>query len=121
LFSSISLFAQFGGGARTKANPYRIYTHKQMEELADSVNRNIPNSPLTPYNWSYGKYFILMNNIKDSVRTTIGNYGYTFQGNFDGQRYKITLAIKSDSNNNRYTCYGLFGIVSAIDRVFAIP
>jgi hypothetical protein len=42
-----------------------------------------------------------MSNIKDSVRTVIGKgFRREFQGNFDGQIYNITFAIKADSNKN---------------------
>ena len=54
----------FGGGDGTELLPYKIYTKEHLEELADSVNNG--------YNWSKNKFFHLMNDIDDSVRTVIG-------------------------------------------------
>ena len=115
VLNSNSLFAQlFGGGTGTKSSPYRIYTREHLEELSVYVAAST-----TVKNWSYGKYFILMNDIRDSVRTVIGNTwknngidipaSKDFQGNFDGQGYKITLAIEITKDTIHY---GLFGQVS---------
>ena len=57
-------YKPFGGGEGTEQNPYEIYTKQHLEELADSVNNG--------YYWSQDKFFHLMNNIDDSVRTIIG-------------------------------------------------
>jgi hypothetical protein len=57
--SGIPLLAQLGEGDSTVSNPYEIYTKAHFEELADSVNNGI--------NWSKNKYFIIMNNITDSI------------------------------------------------------
>jgi len=89
-----ALFAQFGGGDGTVNNPYQIKTKKHLELLADSV--------ISGNNWSKGKYFKVMNDITDSVSTIIGRialyshgdvYIETFQGDFNGNNKKITLAI----------------------------
>jgi hypothetical protein len=66
VFTVSNLNAQpFGGGdGLSEATAYEIYTRQHLEELADSVNFG--------YNWSKGMFFILMNNIEDSVRTVIG-------------------------------------------------
>ncbi|MDR0927060.1 MAG: hypothetical protein LBO69_04760, partial [Ignavibacteria bacterium] len=62
--TTLTASAQFSGGSGTQADPYQITSKADMEELADSCfNRSW---------WSQGKYFSLMNNITDSVRTTIG-------------------------------------------------
>ena len=104
------IFSQFSGGDGTKNNPYQITSRQDMEALADSVN----NSTISrDYNWSDGKYFILMNDITDSVRSVIGkDTSITanccfFQGNFDGRGHTITLAITNANNS----CAGLFGAV----------
>ena len=92
----------FGGGNGTEANPFEIYTKEHLEALADSVNSSAP-SPID--NWSKGKYFKLMNDINDSVRTVIGKQFHRFEGFFDGQNCKIILAI--DAPKEDYI--GLFG------------
>ena len=92
-----SLNAQFGGGSGTEANPYRIYTKSHMGELADSVENSSSNNSITGTNWSKNKYFLLMNDITDSVRKMIGGFRnpyICFQGTFDGNNKKITLAIQ---------------------------
>ena len=106
-----ALFAQFGGGNGTYANPYQIKTRQHLELLADSVNNG--------NNWSKNKYFKVMNDITDTVRTVIGrtetnNSGYErfFQGHFDGQNHKIVLGIINNSSNN----VGLFGCIYSDDN-----
>ena len=111
--NSNALFAQFGGGSGIATDPYQIKTKQHLEELADSVNNG--NNWFNDDNWSNGKYFKVMNDIAGPITTTIGRYsnyyyeGQTFQGNFDGNNKKITLAI----NNNTYygDAIGLFGCV----------
>ena len=100
---SVPYLFSFGGGDGTEAYPYQISTKAHLELLADSVN-NIDG-------WSSGKYFKVMNNITESVTTIIGIALRTFQGNFDGQNYTITLAIDRPGGNN----VGLFG--STMDAV----
>ena len=63
--SNVALLAQFGGGNGTQANPYQIANKRHLELLADSVNND--------YYWSIDKYFKVMNDINDTVRTVIGN------------------------------------------------
>ena len=105
LCCSVSIFAAFNGGTGTATDPYLITTRQHLIELRDSVDRG--------YHWSKDKHFKVMNNITDSVRTMIGRYGsgYTpsqstassFQGIFDGNGKKITLAIDTTiSNQNVY-------------------
>ena len=100
----------FSGGFGTAIEPYLISNRLDMEELADSVNNST-----TPYpnNWSKGKYFALTQDITDSVRTVIGKYPplsvnpqYTFQGNFNGNGYKITVSI----NRPTEMYLGIFGV-----------
>jgi len=88
LVSNVSLLSQFGGGDGTVIDPYQISTAAHLELIADSVRNG--------NNWSNGKYFIVTNDITDSVRTMIGGnewYYRSFQGNFDGGGHTITLAI----------------------------
>ena len=132
-FASLSQItnAQFGGGAGGQFNPYQISTREHLEELADSVANSPLNDAILDYNWSRGKYFILMNDITDSVRSVIGQptfdsvlryrldafyylavneyYSYlSFQGNFNGNGNKITLAINIPDEYY----IGLFGAIS---------
>ena len=104
------------------------YILKQhLEELADSVENSPSNNPITLRNWSAGKYFKLMNDIDDSVRTVIGMYsgGYepyteAFQGDFDGNNKKITLAIDIKGNKqNRHVA--LFSHIISCWLVDDIP
>ena len=96
-------FAQFGGGNGTQASPYEIRTRQHLELLADSVNNG--------NNWSRNKYFKVMNDITDTVRTIIGERNKTianaFKGNFDGQNFRIVLGINKP--NNSYNDVSLFG------------
>ena len=105
-----ALFAQFGGGNGTATNPYEIHNKAHFNLLTDSVN----NSKSSPNNWSYGKHFKLMNNITDTVKTVIGsdmgNNRY-FEGNFNGNGFKIVLDIIDTQSNN----VGLFRVVKNAD------
>jgi hypothetical protein len=116
----VPVFSQFGGGSGTETDPYRIYTKEHLENINDSLNVIIDNN--YSISWTKGKYFKLMNDITDSVRTIIGyhlhknpfgsNYFYRqcfFEGNFDGQGHTITLAINNDTNR-KYAA--LFGFLS---------
>jgi len=80
-------------GSGTEADPWQITSRQCLEALADSVNNSI-----SPYpNWSNGKYFSLMNDITDTVRTVIGvmNKGCYFMGHFDGGGFTIVLGIEA--------------------------
>ena len=95
--SNVALLSQYSGGKGTESDPYQIANKADMETLANSVNNG--------FYYSRNKYFKLMNDITDSLTKTIG-YGdgmSTFEGNFNGNNKKITLAI----NGNDYL--GLFG------------
>jgi len=105
-FAYVSAYSNWQG-AGTETDPYQIWSKAHLEELADSVNNStVPE----PYNWSTNKYFILMNDITDSVRTVIGqvhggpNTRKAFQGNFNGNGKKIVASI------NSYIA-GIFGFV----------
>jgi hypothetical protein len=106
----INLNAQpFSGGYGTAIEPYQIKSKVDMEELADSVNNSTVPSP---YNWSKGKYFALMNDIIDPVETVVGRRLalsldplYSFQGNFNGNGFKITVSI----NRPTESYLGVFG------------
>ena len=101
--SNFSLLAQFGGGDGSAASPYEIHNKAHLNLLTDSVNSSVGTT-----NWSRNKYFKLMNNITDTVRTIIGtNAIRRFEGHFDGNEHKIVLGI--NSTNASFT--GLFGIV----------
>ncbi|MDR1761302.1 MAG: hypothetical protein LBR55_02515 [Bacteroidales bacterium] len=112
IISSNTLFP-FGGGNGTAANPYQIKTKEHLKELADSVNYSSSNNISTRKNWSKDKYFKVMNDINDSVNSTIGNgdgYHYYFQGNFNGNQKKITLAITAPT---QYASIALFAYIDA--------
>ena len=111
VLSSNIAFAQFGGGRGTAQSPYQIRAREHIEELADSIRSK------GATNFTFKKYFKLMNDITDSVRCVIGEanhydyisdvYIYTdmfHSATFDGQGHKITLAIVSEGNAS------LFGV-----------
>ena len=85
-----AVFAQFGGGSGTEEDPYRIYTKEHMEELNDSV---LLGNPFT------GVSFVLMNDITDSLRTSIGINSTPFNGCFNGKDHSIILAIDGGTNS----------------------
>ena len=100
--------AQWSGGNGSEMSPYQITTLTQLNLLADSTNNFT--------NWSHDKHFRLMNDITDSMRKVIGSPRGTEQfcfanAVFDGQGYRITLAIDSTSNTFAQQV-GLFGNVS---------
>ena len=105
LFNQI--FAQpFSGGSGSASDPYKITSRADMEALADSVNNG-------DY-WSREIHFKLMNDITDSVRTIIGftpqifagiESKEFFEGVFDGNNKKITLAIHNAQSGST----GMFG------------
>ena len=97
------LNAQFYDGSGTEADPYQITSREDLEELADSVANSPFNNNITGINWSRNKYFTLMNDINDSIKFCIGEYKIfdyfkAFQGNFDGNNKKITLALAFTSD-----------------------
>ena len=108
--------AQFSGGDGTQATPYLISSKDDLEELADSVSNSPQNGTVydpDPKNWSFGKYFLVTDNITDTIRIPIGlgfstNINRAFQGVFNGNNKKITLGMNINQgsfNNNA----GLFG------------
>jgi len=102
------LLAQFGGGNGTVNNPYQIKTKQHLELLADSVNNG--NNSFNNDNWSNDKYFKVMNDIAGPITTVIGrssSYSKSFQGNFDGNNKKITLAINHSNNKYLADFFGL--------------
>ena len=106
-----NLNAQFSGGDGTENNPYKITSKKDLKELADSVANSPFNNPITHYNWSKNKYFILMNDINDTIMFSIGKleeggFEKAFQGNFDGNNKKIILALNTST--------GILGLFSLI-------
>ena len=81
ILSNLAYSQPFSGGTGTEADPYRITSKKDMEALSDSVYKD--------YNWTIKKYFLLVNDITDSVRTGIPS----FKGNFNGNNKKITVDL----------------------------
>ncbi|MCL2039334.1 MAG: hypothetical protein FWG85_02765 [Bacteroidetes bacterium] len=105
----------FGGGNGTQFNPYLIYDISHINLMRDSINLPVqsPN-----YNWSYDKYFMLMDDIIGLqepiggtrwISTDINHNGGVFEGNFDGNGYKITLNI---SGSGYGSPKGLFSLIA---------
>jgi hypothetical protein len=96
---TISTVAQtYSGGSGVEADPYRISSQADMQDLAVTVNGKL--------SYSVDKYFILTQDIK-GVTTIIGTNDFPFQGVFDGGGYKITVSI-----NTSVSCVGVFGYIS---------
>ena len=96
--SNISLLSQFGGGDGTATSPYEIHNKAHLEALSDSIIYSPSNNNTKDYNWSRDKHFKVMNDITDTVRTVIGSESNYFQGNFDGNGFKIVLGIDVPSS-----------------------
>ena len=94
VFTSVSGYGQFSGGSGVAQDPYLISSKEDIYALIDSIRTQVYNPR---YKYS-DKHYRVTKNIRDSVRKPIPN----FSGVFDGQGYKITLAI----NNTGYN--GLF-------------
>lgn len=109
VISSNTLAQNFGGGTGLIDSPWQITTKAHLDTIAKYVNAGTNNFS--------GKYFKMMNDINMSgAYTPIGyNATHSFQGNFDGNNYKIRNfkfinIISNDSPNNIYI--GLFGHTS---------
>ncbi|MDR0926190.1 MAG: hypothetical protein LBO69_00300 [Ignavibacteria bacterium] len=97
--TTITASAQFSGGSGTQAAPYQITSKADMEALADSIyNNNLYSSVYA------SKYYIVMNDITDSVTKIIGRaldstgvYNFSFNGIFDGCGHKITFSLNDDT------------------------
>jgi len=93
LLGTVSLFAQFSGGNGTAESPFEIRTRAELENVS-----------LFP-----DKHFVLKANIRDSLRTPLCyEYDNPFTGVFNGNGYKITLAMNEQVYNVRV---GLFAYV----------
>jgi hypothetical protein len=107
-YSNVFLQAQFGGGSGTEIDPYLISTKEHLQEISDLI---VAFYPSNYYNRSYGKYFKLMNDITDTVRTTVGYMDNStelqkcFQGDFNGNNKKIILS------HSRYAFAALFSAI----------
>ena len=86
----------FSGGDGSPENPFLISSRKDLKTMADSMSIVIWQNPPIYHELCF-KHYKVTRNIRDSVRDVIFN----FAGVFDGQGYKITLAIdktKEQSN-----------------------
>ena len=102
---SVNLLAWIGSG--TQSDPYQIRNKAELNLLTDSVNNS---APAPAKNWSYDKYFKLMNDITIPVTTKIGiTISRSFQGHFDGNSNTIILNIAASNNNY----VGLFGTIDS--------
>jgi len=88
------MLAQFSGGAGTEASPYQIKTKNDLMNIRGE--------------YAIGHHYKLMNDIRDSLREPIPHFE---NSTFDGQGYKITLAMDGGSINNMalflYICDGV--------------
>ena len=94
IFIYIGTFAQFGGGAGTESDPYRIYTITHLEEIGDSMING---------NHLRNIHFRLMNDIvDDSITNTLGGYWNShygqngFGGSLHGGGHTVALSIETD-------------------------
>ena len=91
--SSSLLFAQFSGGSGTEASPYRISSEEDLRTFSQLIRLDSLDDFGENVTWSYGKYFILTNNIKKYDDFLLGY----FRGNFNGRNYKTTVGQASSS------------------------
>lgn len=101
----------FSGGSGTQADPYKISSQADLEQLARDVNSegNEGNYDANRYK---GKYFKLTNDI-----ALTGNWApigtstfYVFAGNFDGDGHIISNLTINQTEGFSYVS-GLFGYV----------
>jgi len=108
------LYSQFSGGDGSPENPFLISSLKDLKEMADSTNTIIPDPEggVKPCKFC-SMHYKLTRNIRDSVRFCIAHryqqHGYIFDGVFDGQGYKITLAIADNASNKYFALFSIIG------------
>lgn len=104
-------------GSGTASNPYIIMDRYQLDLLSRQVWAG---------NYYSGQYFKLGADIEyshsnddswdkttsfDSNYTSIGGYGHSFRGTFDGDGHSISgIRIYKDGSTNENECQGLFGM-----------
>jgi len=94
-----SLNAQtFSGGTGSQSDPYLISNIDDWNELRDSVESN-NNPSCKPCNWSYGKYFELIQDIADTIKVPIGKMflsyspNQRFEGTLNGNGFSLILGM----------------------------
>ncbi len=102
LFNS-NIFAQYGGGSGTEADPYNIYTENDLYNLT-----------LTSSDWD--KHFIQIADLDftgTAAITPIGLSATEFTGSYNGQGHTITnLTVDHSSSNKNFV--GLFGFITDV-------
>lgn len=111
LLTTGTAWAQFSGGSGTQADPYRIATVDDLNQLANNVNSG------TKYS---NTYFVMTTDITysyeglgdtESNYTTIGNSeNRYFAGHFDGQNHTLSgIRLYKGGNNQSDRVQGVFG------------
>ena len=115
ILTATALTAQtFSGGSGIESDPYLISSKADLDELADIVNYGEPD-------WSWNKYFKVINDITEPFQNRIGIYtpdavdngsvhptfSHLFAGSFDGNGHRIVLDINLPEEDG----VGLFGSV----------
>lgn len=94
----------FSGGMGTEEDPYIISCLKDLKELETVVaNNSLGKDPSK--NWSYDKWFLIYNDIKDPFEGTIGISGEsnrTFQGHIEGNGKSINIARRGTMPNEGF-------------------
>jgi len=102
LVANMYVYSQFSGGKGTAGNEYLIGSKEDIYALIDSINAETETKKYSD------KHYKVIKNIRDSVRKCIP----FFSGNWNGQGYKVTLALNNyKSENNKYNHCGLFSYV----------
>jgi len=104
----------FGGGTGTSGDPYKISTPKDLVELSAYVNSDPDKSSDNSLKNTYGKYFVMTNNIDMAnvqdfvpIGQCINYKGGRFCGNFDGKGFAIkNLTITTCSNTENVALFG---------------
>ena len=85
IIRTILYVPHFSGGNGTAEIPYLIASKADMEELSVAVKGE--------NNWSLNKYFLVTNDIYETVSTVVGHQSHPFMGHFDGNKKNIVLNI----------------------------
>ena len=96
MLAASPVFSQFSGGSGVAGDEYLIGSKDDIYALIDSINAEPENNKFID------KHYKVIKNIRDSVRKPIP----FFSGSWNGNGYKVTLAIK---NYQKPTEYGKFG------------
>lgn len=117
-YSTINSFAQFGGGAGTETNPYRIYTKAHFEEFATEFNSHNEEN----FGDFSNIHLRLMNDITEIVNIMPSfcfgaGETYHFNGNFHGAGHSINIYPDSTQTCSVFGIIGENGYLDSLEIV----